>query len=101
MCIECYCPERKPIYPASVQKAISRMEQSTFVKPLRINGIIQREVAMLGFNMYFPNRVEWFDIGSETWIAAEIPEFVFYMETAAEIVAYLHNFLNLCPAPAE
>ncbi|RAV22654.1 hypothetical protein DQG23_00085 [Paenibacillus contaminans] len=92
MCLEC-ASERTPIYPMAVYKATKRMEQSTITNPLRINGIIQHQVAQKGYNLY-PGHVEWFDEGSETWIAAEIPAVVWYMSSAEEIVAYLDDYFN-------
>lgn len=92
MCLEC-TTERTPIFPLSVFKATKRMEQSTILNPLRISGITVHEVAKRGYNLY-PGHVEYFDEGSETWIAAEIPAVVWYMETAAEIVQYLDDYFN-------
>ncbi|MFH5183112.1 hypothetical protein ACHHV8_11060 [Paenibacillus sp. TAB 01] len=69
------------------------MEQSTITNPLRINGIILHEVSRHGYNLY-KDHVEWFDEGSETWIAAEIPAVVWFMESAAEIVNYLDDYFN-------
>lgn len=92
MCLEC-ATERTSIYPMTVYKATKRMEQSTVTNPLRINGIIVHEVSKSGYNLY-KDHVEWFDEGSETWIAAEIPAVVWYMSSAAEIVAYLDDYFN-------
>ncbi len=80
----------------SIAAAMAREERSRsrFIKPNKINGIIQHEVAKQGFNIY-PGHVEWFSPYSETWISFEIPSFVFYMDTAEQIVNYLVTYLNL------
>ncbi|WP_145410857.1 hypothetical protein [Paenibacillus xylanexedens] len=84
--------EMNPIIAAAKER--EERSRSRFIKPNRINGIIQHEVAQQGFNLY-PGHVEWFSPYSETWISFEIPNFVFYMDTAEQIVNYLVSYLNL------
>lgn len=97
--MECRCEKPVIIPNYAVKKAKERMNQDTILKTTRVSPKVLREVAFCGFNLYYPSHAEWFDYYTETWHTAEIPRFVFFMESAYEIYAFLHNYLGVCPAP--
>ena len=97
--MECRCEKLVEVPDYTVQKAKERMKQDTILKTTRVSPKILREVTFCGFNLYYPDRVEWFDYYTETWHSEVIPKFVFYMQTVEEIYAFLHNYLGVCAAP--